>query len=89
MHVIYGEVNEKDQALSFAVKTKPAATFDVHAGENGVVVPEEWSQIAVVPWASRMAADPDDVEKMVAKPSNLLFYFEGDKVRQIECDEWN
>ncbi|KAK0747050.1 hypothetical protein B0T18DRAFT_447412 [Schizothecium vesticola] len=94
VHVIFGEVSEKDQALSFAVKTKPAATFDVHAGENAVVIPEEWSQIAVVPWASRVVADPDDAEKTVAKPCNLLFYFDGDTVTQREepavsgrCDE--
>ncbi|KAK1829756.1 hypothetical protein QBC39DRAFT_435392 [Podospora conica] len=88
VHVIDGEVSEKDQLLSFAVKAKPGPTFDVQSGESTVAKPEEWSQIAVVPWLSRTVPDPDNEGQTLPKPANVLFYFDGDSLRQIECDEW-
>lgn len=89
VNVVMGNVGE-DQILNFGVNTSPAATFDAHTGENSKVTVPAWSQLAVLPHAARTGVlDPDAAEiKMVPKPCNLLFSFDGEGVKQTECDEW-
>lgn len=90
VNVVVGTVSETDDLVSFPGDSPPAATFDAHTGKNAKVGVPAWSQLAVLPYAARTAVlDPDATEvKMVPKPSNLLFAFDGDVVRHYECDEW-
>lgn len=90
IHVIVGNVVEQDQSVVFDTTTPPVAAFDVYLGQNAKVPVPAWSQLAVVPYASRtVVQDPDASEvKMVPRPCNLLFSFDRDGVRQTQCDEW-
>ncbi|CAI4214896.1 unnamed protein product [Parascedosporium putredinis] len=81
--------SDENNALSFTVD-EPKPTFASREGPTAHIKVHDWSQLAAVPYATRV--DPDDEDATKVKPCNLLFGVTQDGesgISQIECDEWS